>query len=191
MLPQFLLNACSSCPMHYFQIKFSLKKICEDIAKSEHSDYVLQNQTKRKADFPSPPRKYIKGVSQSPSIYSEDIIPLTLNEKPLSPGSKNSISPPFSDWSSDYTEEVLKLTQGPPYECAVKNCPVCLLSPEKHPSQETLPDRSSLQNPSPPTSLSLNNLSDPESPLVVLDISDSCRDPERSPPLFSKSVSIF
>ena len=67
-------------------------------------DYFLKTQTKRKTDFPSPPRKYIRGRSQSSSIYLDDFIPLKSDDaSTISP-----VSLSFDCEEKDYSGRALK-----------------------------------------------------------------------------------
>ena len=67
-------------------------------------DYFLKTQTKRKTGFPSPPHKYIRGRSQSSSIYLDDFIPLKSDDaSTISP-----VSLSFDCEEKDYSGRALK-----------------------------------------------------------------------------------
>ena len=192
------------------KLNFLKKQFCDEIATS------MDTAAKRKADFPSPPRKYIKGISQSSwsssSVYLDDFIPLTQDTETTSPllsGSDNAqvlkgtnfAEPvccqessaeapalPLSLCDPDYLEAVLN-TRKPtqPFKCEVHNCPVCLLSPNCEQNVIVISPESW------PDSSEIRNPSPPSNSLVVY--SDSEPEPETVPeppsPASPISVSIF
>ena len=108
-------------------------------------DYFLKTQTKRKTDFPSPPRKYIRGRSQSSSIYLDDFIPLKSDASTISP-----VSSCLDCQEKDYSEQVLKRPNSTIHAC----CDESLTresSPISPPS--SIPRGSSPISPPPPISI--------------------------------------
>ena len=126
------------------------KKFCEEIAGSMvDGDYFLKTQTKRKTDFPSPPRKYIRGRSQSSSIYLDDFIPLKSDASTISP-----VSSCLDCQEKDYSERVLKRPNSPIHVCCDES-PTRESSPISPPS--SIPRGSSPI--SPPSSISIHRSS--------------------------------
>ena len=119
------------------------KKFCEEIAESMvDGDYFLKTQTKRKTDFPSPPRKYIRGRSQSSSIYLDDFIPLKSDDaSTISP-----VSPPLDCEEKEYSGRTLKRPNSLRLVCSYES-PTGESSPISHLS--SIPRGSSPISPPP------------------------------------------